>query len=236
MPIKFTLVENKLPGNEGKYRAVVRRARTVGQKEVFERALQQGSTMTLADLAGSFEDVTKAIVYLLLEGYNVCTDLANFRVTIRGPFDGRLDTFDPERHEITVQVSAGRRIRRDVRTNARVEQHRESPAAPALEFYRDVHSKKDDDLVTPGGLGHIRGALLSFDPSDPRQGIFFVAVADNQATRVEQVAQNHPAALIFLVPPLPPGAYWLEVRARPYERSPDIRAGRLQARLRVEAE
>jgi len=235
MPIEFTLVENRLPGNEGTYRAVVRRARTVGQKEVFERALQQGSTMTMADLAGSFETVLKAIVYLLLEGYNVCTDLANFRVTIRGPFDGRLDTFDPERHEITVQVSAGRRLRRDVHTNARVEQHRESPAAPALEFYLDVHSKREDDLVTPGGMGKVRGTLLNFDPADPRQGIFFVAVADNQSTRVEQVAQNHPGELIFLVPPLPPGTYWIEVRARPYERGQDIRAGRLQARLRVEA-
>jgi hypothetical protein len=33
--------------------------------------------------------------------------LASFRLSVRGPFDGPDDVLDPNRHQITVQVSAG---------------------------------------------------------------------------------------------------------------------------------
>ncbi len=82
-------------------------------------------------------------------------------------------------------------------------------------------------------MGELKGLLLKYDPDDPAQGVFVVSEATREAVRVEVAAQVLPASVIFQVPDgLAPGAYRMEVRAR---FGPDLRTGRLQAGLRVEA-
>jgi len=74
---------------------------------------------------------------------------------------------------------------------------------------------------------------LRFEPSDPRQGIFFVA-EDRQVVPAGAVAMNGPKQLIFLVPSLPPSRYTLEARATPDDSS-EVRAGQLDHQLTVAA-
>ncbi len=88
-------------------------------------------------------------------------------------------------------------------------------------------------MLTPGGMGRLYGARLKFDPSDPRQGIFFIA-ADKTETRAGCAAENVPQQLIFLIPPLLAGTYTLEVRNLA-EDSLALRRGSLGYALTVTA-
>ena len=232
MPIDFVVVKNKLPGNEERYRAMVRPFRTIGEEEVIARMLELGTTVSRADIMGTMEVQAVAIVSLVLEGYNVNTELANYGVAIQGNFDTAEDTFDPQRHHIVARVGPGRRLRRAVRQRAEVSRDFLQPAAPILLSYRDVRSDSVDSLATPGGMGYLYGKALTFDPADPRQGIFFVSIT-GETIAVKEIGPRKPSELFFLVPPLLQGEYWLEVRALPYGRGEDIRAGRLERRLTV---
>ena len=232
MPIHFTIRSNKMVGKKDEYAAQVRPAFTADVEDVVERMTQQGCALSKAAVLGVLEMFFSTTERMVLDGINVTTPLVNIHASITGTFKGRDDRFDRRRHRIEARVTPGRRLRRTVRLYARaVRDAGRSCPVPAPVFYEDLESGRKDSALTPGGLGRVYGTRLKFDPADPRQGVFFVA-GDGRATRVGPSAENHPKQLIFLVPPLAPGDYALEVRARA-EDSGDVRTGRLHYTLTV---
>jgi hypothetical protein len=230
MSIEFKLVQSGKLLAEDEYTGRVL-TRTADMEQLVDRIMEHGSSVCRSDVISVLEDYYTALENMLLEGWNVLTPGANYRVTIRGVFKGRNADFDPEQHEVTVQVTTGKRLRRSISTRARVERRAGKPPQPALVDYLDVMTGAVHSKVTPGGQGMITGELLKFDPGDAAQGIFFVA-ADNTATRVESVAWNGPTKQIFLVPALAPGEYVLQVRAS-FNGNGDVRTGALLDKLTV---
>jgi hypothetical protein len=85
--------------------------------------------------------------------------------------------------------------------------------------------------MTPGGMGQLAGEQLKFDPTDPAQGIFFVA-ADGSEARVEVVDKNTGGELIFLIPAsLTSADYTLVVRS--HLNFGELRSGNFNATLMV---
>jgi hypothetical protein len=71
----------------------------------------RGSTVTKADILSLMEDFQGALESMILDGFNVVTPFANFRVSIRGVFNGNTDSFDSSRHSILPLVNAGKRLK-----------------------------------------------------------------------------------------------------------------------------
>jgi hypothetical protein len=231
MSIEYTLSKgsNLLEANQ--YVARVQ-ARTAGLDQVVERIIERGSTVGRADVASVLEDFFGAVESLLLDGWNVNTPGSNYRVTVRGIFEGRGDGYDPARHQITARASIGKRIRGTIRSRARLEKVVAARAIPIVLEYVDVDSGETNAALTPGGQGRLVGKLVKFDQDDPAQGIFFVA--DGSETRVESVAWNGSHKHIFLVPAtLSAGEYELQVRAAWNSAGDDVRSGALLERLTV---
>jgi hypothetical protein len=206
-------------------------ARTADLEQLVDRIMEHGSSVCRSDVLSVLEDYYQALENMLLDGWNVLTPGANYRLTIQGVFEGRGDEFDPARHQVTVQVAAGKRLRRSIPMRAQVERRLGKPPVPELSDYLDVTSGAVHSIVTPGGQGIVTGDKLKFDASDAAQGIFFVA-ADNTETRVESVAWNGIRKHIFLVPALSPGEYALQVRAS-FNDNGDVRTGALLDKLVV---
>lgn len=234
MTIKYTIRSNKMVGKEHEHAAMVRPIFSADIEKVIEEMMQQGCALSKAATLGVLEMFFSAIERLVLMGANVTTPLVNVHASIAGLFRGHDDRFDRRRHRIEVRVTPGARLRRTVRRYARAERiaPRGQPQ-PYPAFFEDIESGEKDSILTPGGLGRLYGARLKFDPADPRQGVFFIA-ADKSATRAGSAAENHPQQLIFLIPPLPAGAYTLEVRNLA-EDSSDLRRGTLGCTLTVTA-
>ena len=97
--------------------------------------------------------------------------------------------------------------------------------------YLDLVSGTANQVLTPGEGAHLTGRLLRFDPADPEQGVFFVAV-DGTRTRVERFLDIQPSKVILLAPTLPAGDYKIEVNAS-FNDNGDLRSGRLETQLTV---
>jgi hypothetical protein len=231
MTIHYVLQESNLSTHPDGYLAVVRPAGTADLEMVIDRVLEQGSTVGRTDVVGVLEGYYTAIETLLLEGRNVTTPIANYRLSITGLFGGCTDRLDPDKHRIVPRISPGRRLRRVIRRKARAARKATFTPTPCPLQYTDLNSGTIDQLLTPGGLGNLYGTHLRFDPADPAQGIVFLD-GEGGKTRVQVVATNKPRQLVFQVPPLPAGTYRLEVRATVYD-SADVRGGTLGSRLTV---
>jgi hypothetical protein len=230
MSIEFKLVRGSHLLDPDQYLGRVI-ARTADLEQLVDRVMEHGSSVCRSDVLSVLEDYFAALENMLVEGWTVITPVAVYRVTMQGVFEGRLDDFDPERHQVTVQVATGRRLRQRVPARARVERRMGTPPVPKVAEYLDVTTGAVHSTVTPGGQGMIVGEHIKFDQSDAAQGIFFVA-ADATATRVESVAWNGIRKHIFLVPALAPGEYDLQVRAS-FNGNGDVRTGALLEKLTV---
>ena len=214
------------------YVAHVRPVGTGGIDEIIERMIQRGSTVTRADIVGVLEEYHATIEEMLLDGMNVTTPLANFSVSIRGVFNGADDRFDPARHRLRAVVRAGARLRKALQERGQAVKEDAVKPAPNPVDYIDLISGERNSTLTPGGMGRIIGNRLKFDPTDPQQGIFFIA-EDGTEWRVATVGRNVPGELLFLVPDdLTAGAYRLEVRTI-FRGRRHVRKGMLDATLVV---
>jgi hypothetical protein len=186
-----------------------------------------------ADVLSFIEDLNRAIESLLLDGLNVCTPSANYRVSIRGHFEGPQDSFDPERHQLVARISPGADLKTALKGPIKVSKRPAVPHGPIPLTYTDVLSDTRNQLLTPGGIGQLTGYRLKFDRQDPEQGVFFLAT-DGGETRAQHFVENRPRRLVFAVPELPPGQYRLEVRAYP-RNSSKLNSNPLEETLTVPA-
>jgi hypothetical protein len=213
MTIQYKLVPNKLTGEPNTYLARVHKRGTATMDDIVRRIIKRDSTVGKVDVLGVLEAFVSVVETLLEEGDSISIPLFNVRVTISGVFNGQLDSFDPERHQLNIRTTPGVRLKQALRDVSVVQVDRDNPHPRPKSFF-DVSSQAYDSVLTPGGMGNIIGRWLRFDAKDPEQGIFLIAEADKSETRVEVVGKNTLRELFFTIPELAPGDYRLAVRAR----------------------
>lgn len=228
--LPYALFENKLTSDPNDYLAQTQTVGTVTEEELISEMVSRGSTLTRAEAMSFLEEFFLALKKSLIAGYNVNTGLFNIMPSILGVFNGIDDTFDPARHSVRINITPGIKLRAIEKEFKPVKNEAVKPV-PSLISFKDVASGLVNQLVTPGGVGQLAGHRLNFDESDPTQGIFFVA-SNGTATRVATMVRHKPAELIFMIPALSPGNYYVEVKAAS-RNSKDIRIGRLMHDLLV---
>jgi len=229
MPIKYALFENNLTSDPDDFAAHVEITATANMETIAKHMLDQGSTVTSADILAVLEDAIKACEALLLEGYSVnLGGLVRLQPSIKGIFHGANDKFDPSRHRVDVGATPGTRVRNKVRAEAKVKKDETILPLPDLITFQDVISNTTNTTATPNGIGTIIGHRLKFDPTQPDEGIFFKVAGMPPEIKVTYVQRNMPAELIFINPAtLVPGTqYYIFVRAR-VQGGTELRAGRL---------
>jgi len=230
MTITYVLHENHLTSDPNDYMAMVQPNGTAEMEAVIQRMIEQGSTVTRADIFSVLEDYHSALESLVLEGFNVLTPCANFGASIKGIFDGQADIFDPARHRVWPNVVPGTRLRTTVVSRGQTTKGEAVMPRPNLLEFIDINSGERNSVLTPGGMAQLIGHRLKFDPADAQQGVFFIA-GDGAETSVEVVGRNKPAELMFLIPDtLTTGDYTMEVRVVIRDGA-NLRTGRLEAAL-----
>ncbi len=210
MGINFSLYKNNLTSEANQFRAVVQSVGTIDYDGVIDQVVKQNSTVTRADVLAVLDNFFTTIEGLLLLGFNVNTPGANYRVGIKGGFDGQTDSFTPGRNSVEASINPSARLRRTMQS-AQVQKQESSERLPRPLNYTDLNTGQLNSLVTPGGMGRLTGHRLKFDPTDPNQGIFFI---NGKTTQVAVVGKNDPSELMFLVPAsLKPGDYSVEIRS-----------------------
>jgi len=210
--IKYSLFENRLTPDPDDQVAVVQPISTKSMEEVVDLMISRGSTVTKAEALSVMEELSLAVAQLVKDGHNIVTPLFNISLSIQGKFDNVSDSFDAARHTIRVRVRPGSRLKR-VAGLVKVEKVQAILPLPVLQGFKDQTTNTDNDIATPGGIGHITGSALKFDTADAKQGVFFTA-ANGTVTKAETIAHATPTKIIFIVPAgLAVGDYSVSLRA-----------------------
>jgi len=211
MSIPYAIYRNNLTEDVHDFMARFKPRGTINQEALMDRMATMGSTVGRADMLAVLETYRAAVQAYVLEGYNVNTPLCNFSASIRGHFSGSDDRFDASRHHLGAVARPGRAWKPCLKS-ARMEKVGVRIPSPVLMQYLDVNSGARNTVLTPGGIGELRGRRLKCHREDPAEGVFFIDTGRSE-TRVTTLATNHPGLLIFQVPALASGTYRLAVRS-----------------------
>ena len=182
--------------------------------EIIDRAAAHGNVTSKIDLEASLNAIEDEIRKIHEEGGTISTPLFTTSLSISGVFTDSTDVFDPKRHSIRVNVSAGNVIK-EATKKIKLTKIKVNPASPLLESVRDSFADENSaiDTVKIGSVMEISGARLKFDPKDSEQGVFLVS--GENTVRLDKAVWNEPSLLKVMIPSdAPAGTYTLEVRNR----------------------
>ena len=231
MTIDYALYKNKLTEDTDLYAARALITSSAGLEAIADRIVEQGSTVTRTDCIAVLEGAVTAVQSLLLDGARVnFGGLFDLYPKIKGKFSSITDHYDPSRHQVDIGATPGSRVRKYVRENATVGKlETVLPQPLVLEFY-DLGSDTTNTTITPGNIGTLKGARLSFDPNNAEEGIFIMDTASTATIQLNITQKNKPSELVFMVPAFAFESVYIEVRKH-FTTDGDLRIGRLNYTL-----
>jgi hypothetical protein len=210
--LKYCLIDNRMSKDGKNCVAIVSSRNVINLDELLDDIVAEGTGLTRPQALAYFEKMTQLILRYLGKGYFVTTPLFRFRTSITGVFNDKLDTFDPTRNRIKISTTAGTRIQY---LNSFVDPEKVSTSKTSPEIFHFIDSATDEINTSgiPGGTARILGTNLRFDKTDPKQGVFFVSVADtNIEYRASIYSGIRPSEIHLTIPALEPGEYTVVIR------------------------
>lgn len=212
--LKYSLRENLLTPEPNDCMAQVQDVRSYSQDEVIDLMMRRGTTLTKADVAATLQVYTEVIGELTADGSAVNTPLFNTSFSVSGVFNGMTDSFDKNRHTVSVNMNTGSALRAAVKS-VRTEKVEAVATVPYITEAVDVVSGAVNTMLTAGGILRLTGSRLKFDASDAEQGVFLVLEAGGNAVKCTVVAENKPARVMVMIPAdIAHGTYYVEVRTK----------------------
>ena len=232
--ISYSLVENLLTAAPNDFTAQTVNVRSFGMSDIVQRIMGRNPGLSAAQINAALEKFVHEVCLIVEDGGAVNTPLMNTQPSISGVFHGATDTYDPRRHRIRTNMSAGAALRKATDSVKVQKVHTAEPLPFILEVH-DVLSDTVNEQITPGGVLQIRGGRLKLGAQHADTGIFLIDEAAN-AHKLPLVIENKPARLIAMLPAdLPAGSYTLAVRtalnSNSNRESKSIRTGRFNREL-----
>ena len=208
--IRVNLYENFLTENPNDYSARVISERTLNVKEICKTAVNRGGAPSTAEaMEHNVSLFFKEMAYQLMDGYSVNTGWFIANAQVRGVFDSRTETFDPNKHSVLFRFNQGDLLRKEI-PNVKVQVMGVGESGIVISQVIDSKTGSENDLLTPGGTLVIRGVRLKIVGDDPQVGITLEDETGN-AVRIDErdIVVNRPSELIVQIPSLPAGSYQL---------------------------
>jgi len=223
MPLKYGLVPNKLNTKNGDCVGLTTGNDSYSTKDIIEMMIERGSTVTKAEALAVIEEYSQVISTLVRGGASVNTELFAVSPSVSGNFTGMDDSFDPNRHSVKLNLTAGSRLQQEI-NHIQLKKVQIHSRIPVVRQFTDLYSGMKDNSFTPGQAASVKGSLLKFEETDPLQGIFLIGDGKKE-TRVDRVIKNVASELLFIMPDtLLDKEYRIEIRAKVY-RTTQIRKG-----------
>lgn len=230
--LKYGLYDNPVTPDPTDYMAVVQDSEKVTVEDLIEEITVPGSILKETECVAVFHAILKALGKVLHEGKGFKSEYLVLDHSIKGVFTSEEDVFDPNRHEVSINLRLGS-VLREMTRDIPVSKVKASVPVPVLERVYDHWTETVNDQITPRSSVDILGENLKIgDQEDPEQGIFLID-SKNTEIRATRMAQNTPKKLIFSVPEeVTKGSYTLEIRTI-LKNTTKLRRGRLNETLVV---
>jgi hypothetical protein len=198
--------------NPNDYVARVASDKSLSIPDICKAAVERGGAdISIAAMKHAVELFFKEMAYQLCDGFAVNTGWFVASVHIKGVYDSPLDTFDPKRHTVVIELHQGSLLRSELQ-NITVEVLGVAETGVLIAQVIDVKSGTVNDLLTPNRNLKIAGDKIKIVGDDPSNGVYFIN-EQGATTKVDQsdIVTNNPSELIIVIPELPAGTYHLSV-------------------------
>jgi hypothetical protein len=141
------------------------------------------------------------LAYQVCDGYAVTNDWFTLYPHISGPFESPHDPIDPEKHKVSIRVTARKRMR-DITKNTRIIVEGIADTDGFIDFLLDQeeHDVKHNMYLT-GNMIAIYGKKIKIDGDDPANGVYFVpADSSLPAVKMTRLGENNPAKITGIAP------------------------------------
>jgi hypothetical protein len=209
--LEYTLIDNPLTPDPNDCTAQPVNGRSYDLQAIYKRISSRYPGLSPAQIAATVNEFIEEIGLITEEGDTVTTPLLNTEFSMPGVYHGVVDSFDPKRHSMKLNLSTGTRLR-DAVKKVKPTKVAVAEVLPHILEVKDMLSDSVNDTITPGGVLQIRGNRLRFLPAEENNGVFFVN-EQGQTIKLTVIIENKPARLIVMIPAeLPQGEYFVEVR------------------------
>uniref|UniRef100_UPI0028AF4B75 DNA-binding domain-containing protein n=1 Tax=Chryseobacterium taichungense TaxID=295069 RepID=UPI0028AF4B75 len=197
--IKAYLYDNVLTkDNPNDYTARTASERSLNVQQICQAAVSRGGAdVSASAMEHATELFLKEMAYQLCDGFSINTGYFTASTTIRGVFDSPSETFNKDKHSIIFQFNQGEKLRAEI-PNIEVNILGVAEASAVILQVTDVKSGSVNDLLTPGRNLKIVGSKIKVTGDDASVGIYFVDVATQGRTKVEQsdIVTNNPSEVM----------------------------------------
>lgn len=208
MAVKYNLRENSLASAKS-YTARPHDVPSYDLDGIIGRMLEQGSTVTRADIVAVLTSFFQTVGTLTAEGYVINTKLFRTNFSISGTFEGVQDVFDKSRHTLRLNINTGE-VFKDALAKVQLGKTPYPESIPQILEVIDNASKSLNDEVTSGGILEIKGNHIKVEGDNADNGVYFVTM-DGTKHKAISIVENKPSRLFAVLPTLSPGKYILQI-------------------------
>ena len=203
--LKYSLNENPLTERPDDYSAMVHAVGSFDMEAIINRMLASGTLVTRTDVVAVMNNFQETVTAIVSEGGVVNTPLFNTSFSISGVFDSPLDTFDPNRHKLNINLTKGTTMR-SAEKLVKFEKTNTSTPLPQVQEVKDSLSGSINEILTINGVVEIFGYNLKIVGDDGECGVWFIH-EDGTRERMQIMIENKPSRIIGMIPNLLPGIW-----------------------------
>ncbi|MDR2927913.1 MAG: DUF4469 domain-containing protein [Cytophagaceae bacterium] len=212
MDLKYNLGENPLTERDEDYTAHVQPSITYDREGTIDLIVNSGTLVTRTDTVAVFNLFEEVVSSETRKGCTFNLPLFNTSFSISGVFDGPLDSFDPSRHKLNVNVTKGTLLR-DAEKNIKLTKTNAYAAMPQIQEVKDCLSGSVNELLTAGGVIELRGHTLKIDGDATLCGLWFITETGEELMS-PVIIENRPSKIIAMIPAIPEGVEKLKVTVK----------------------
>ena len=231
--LSYSLVDNLLTPAPNDFSAQTVNVRSFGLSDIVQRIMGRNPGLSAAQINAALEKFINEVCIIIDDGGAVNTPLFNTQPSISGVFHGATDSYDPRRHRIKTNLSAGTAMRKAT-AGIKTQKVQAVETSPYILEVQDVLSNTANEQITPGGVLQIWGGRLKLATENPDNGVFLIDDAGN-ALKLTVIIENKPSRIIAMLPAdMPAGTYHVEVRSsfvNAAKESKNIKTGRFNKEL-----
>ena len=210
--IEYTLINNEFGAEPEQYKALVFNSRSYTFDDIAKYLITHNTGLSRSVIYGLWEGIKDAVVDFSSRGGTISTEIFKTRLSIKGTFKGLEDRFDPDRHEIRLNLRPGPLLY-EVMGKLKVKKQ-DHHAGTLINSVNEVRAGSAGGRFSPGMIVRITGQRLKIAGDNPSCGLYFISdKAGDMPLKVEatEFVVNKPSELITVIPGLNKGSWKIRV-------------------------
>jgi len=209
--MKFCVRKNNLTP-EDNYSARVITEQSYDMEGIIDLMLSKRNLVSRTDIVAVFSAFFETIEGCIKRGENINLPIFNLGYSITGVFDNEDESFNPEKHQVNVNINNGLQVKRAIE-RIKLTKVDAVLTEPVLHHFKDLASETTNDQVSKNSLFELTGTRLKIAGEDSNVGLYFVA-EDGTETKVTLLADNANKKLVGQTPELTAGIYRVRLKTQ----------------------